>query len=126
MSKKPTVLVVDDDEQALQLLQESLAGEGYNLLSASDGAEAIKLVEGRKDQPLDLLVTDLVMPKVDGMELASRVLKLRPGLKVLFISGYADDVVMHRQDSGTATTFLPKPFKVDALRSKVKSLLGVR
>lgn len=126
MSKKPTVLVVDDDEQALLLLQEALAGEGYHLLSANNGAEAIKVVEGRKEQPLDLLITDLVMPKVDGMELASRVLKLRPGLKVLFISGYADDVVMHRQDNGSATTFLPKPFKVDVLRSKVKALLGVR
>lgn len=126
MSKKPTVLVVDDDEQALLLLQESLAGEGYNLLAASNGAEAIKVVEARKDQPLDLLITDLVMPKVDGMELASRVLKLRPGLKVLFISGYADDVVMHRQDSGAATTFLPKPFKVDVLRTKVKALLASR
>jgi len=73
---------------------------------------------------IGLLLTDLVMPKMDGMELARKVSKAHPELPILFISGYADDIVYEHKELTGLVAFLPKPFNVELLRKKVKEILG--
>ncbi len=124
MPKKATILVVDDEESALQLLQEALAAGGYEVYAAHDGAEAWSALQSGAVKNIDLLLTDLVMPKMDGMELARKVTQAYPQVRILFISGYADDIVYAHQDIAGVSTFLPKPFDVFGLQKRVKEIIG--
>ena len=124
MSKKATILIVDDEDSTLQLLEEALVGAGYGVHTAGNGAEAWKLLETGTVKDVALLLTDLVMPKMDGMELARKVAKAYPDMRILFISGYADDIVYENKDIEGVASFLPKPFNVEFLRKKVKDVLG--
>jgi two-component system cell cycle sensor histidine kinase/response regulator CckA len=118
-----SILVVDDNEQALTLVQEALSSRGYKVTITSKGAEALPLLESKKGEIFDMVIIDLVMPDVDGMELAGKILKKRPDIKVLVMSGYADDVVVHGVFESDNVDFLAKPFSIRDLFARVTALL---
>lgn len=118
-----TILVVDDNEQALALVKEALATRGYSVLTANRGAAAMTILESKKGETVELVIIDLVMPDVDGAELASRILAKQPDMKILVMSGYADDVVVHGIVESKNVDFLGKPFSIRDLFSRVGLLL---
>jgi CheY-like chemotaxis protein len=103
-------------------VRQVLRAGGYAVLEAQDGAEALWLAD-RHSGPVDLLVTDVVMPGLDGRGLAERLGGRYPGLKVLYLSGYTDDVVFRRGVSQDEVHFLQKPFSPTALARKVREVL---
>ncbi len=122
-SGSKTVLIVDDEPAILDLMREVFTRDGYTVLHASRGAQALRLAD-RYDDPIDLLVTDIVMPGMTGLELADELRLRRPETKVLLLSGHLDD----REEvlQGLARTpylFLLKPFTVKELEDKVRGLL---
>ena len=119
-----TVLLVEDDDAVRNLAERVLAEAGYEVLTASGGWEALELV-GRYPNPIDLLLTDVVMPGMNGPELADRLGALRPETRVLFASGYTDGAVFRRELPGGTPAFIAKPFTPDALRRKVREALVV-
>jgi PAS domain S-box-containing protein len=117
-----TILVVEDEEQVRGLLEAILRRAGYRVLSAPGGAEALELI-ARSDAPVQLLLTDVVMPGMSGPALAQRLLALRPALKVIYISGYAYEEIDDRGVLDAGTQFLAKPVTPDALTRKVREVL---
>jgi two-component system, cell cycle sensor histidine kinase and response regulator CckA len=118
-----SILVVDDNEQALTLVEEALTSRGYKVTVTSKGTEALPILESKKGEGIDLVIIDLVMPDVDGMELAGKILKKRPDIRVLVMSGYADDVVVHGVFESENVDFLAKPFSIRDLFARVAALL---
>lgn len=118
-----TILLVEDQEGLRLLGEEVLISAGYKVLSAANGRAALKLLEDHPDR-IDLLITDVVMPEMNGPQLAEQLLRLRPSLIVLFVSGYSGDALLHRGTIENGTAFLQKPFLPSALRGKVAELLG--
>ena len=117
-----TVLVVEDEERVLRLAVRVLEGMGYRVLAAGDGEEAMELSEGLEG-PIDLLLTDVVMPRMNGRELFGRLEGLRPEMKVLFMSGYADNAIVHNQVLDSGIAFIQKPFTGADLGRKVRKVL---
>ncbi len=117
-----TLLVVEDEEAILELARHSLQGLGYVVLAARSPGEALE-VAGAHEGPLDLLVTDVVLPRMNGRELCERLTAARPGLKCLFMSGYTADVIAHRGVLDDGVVFLPKPFTLSVLAEKVRAAL---
>jgi PAS domain S-box-containing protein len=118
-----TVLLVEDDPALRALAERVLSGCGYEVLAAADGAEALEAA-GRHGGAIDLLVTDVVMPRLGGGQLAQRLAASRPGMKVLYVSGYADDAVVRHGVLRQGAPFLHKPFSAAALAQKVREVLG--
>lgn len=118
-----TILVVDDNEQALALVKEALGTRGYTVLTANRGAAAVTILDSKKGEGIELVIIDLVMPDVDGAELASKILAQRPDMKILVMSGYADDVVVHGIVESKNVDFLGKPFSIRDLFSRVNVLM---
>ena len=119
----PTVLLVDDEPPIRQLLRRLLLDVGYQLLEAPNGSKALEVARQHR-APLDLLLTDVIMPKMNGFALAVRVTSLHPETRVLFITGRAADC-SEVEDTlrGTPHAFLLKPFTATALKQKVKHVL---
>jgi PAS domain S-box-containing protein len=117
-----TVLLAEDEQAVRSLARQVLLSGGYTVLEAGDGAQALWLAE-RHGGPIHLLVTDVVMPGLGGRGLAERLCAARPGLKVLYLSGYTDDAVVRHGVSREAVHFLPKPFSAAALALKVREVL---
>ena len=117
-----TVLVVEDDPAVRRLVEEALRRNGYQVLMASSSNEARNLCLTQR-RPIDLLLTDVVMPDLSGHELAKLLELLRPGLRVLYMSGYTDDTIVHHGVLDAGTAFLQKPFSPDALAAKVREVL---
>jgi CheY-like chemotaxis protein len=117
-----TVLVVDDETEVQALLQAALAGWGYTVLGATSPREAIRLAE-RHPGPIDLLVTDMVMPEMTGAVLAERLIAAHPDMAILFMSGYADYAAESIPQSPARVGFLQKPFAPDTVARKVRDLL---
>ena len=119
MSEAPrTVLIVDDDPHILRLVEKMLKPQRVNVLLAPRPSEALLICER---QPVDLLISDVAMPEMDGTKLADRVLKLQPAASVLLISGhYKDDEGPNRQ---ARMRFLPKPFFPSQLLAHLRELL---
>jgi PAS domain S-box-containing protein len=117
-----SILLVEDEASLRQLAARALRAQGFSVLLAGDGAEALRLLETHR-QPLDLLVTDVVMPHMDGRELADRLRARMPGLKVLFLSGYMDDALLRRGVFEAHETLLQKPFTPNALAQRVREVL---
>ncbi|MFN2316126.1 MAG: PAS domain S-box protein [Gemmatimonadales bacterium] len=118
-----TILVVEDEDLIRHLVVRILERQGYRVLSAAAGDEALTLAAGYRE-PLHLLVTDVVMPRMTGDELARRLLAERPDLRVLFVSGYTEDTVVHQGVLDQGVHFLEKPFTHEGLARKVREVLG--
>ena len=119
---KEVVLLVEDDDSVRSLARHILQRSGYEVLVASDGPEALNQIE-LHTRDLDLMITDMVMPMMNGRELAERVSVLRPNTKILFLSGYTDDAIFRHGLSDEEVNFLQKPFRPDALAAKVRAIL---
>ena len=117
-----TVLLVEDDPDVRELLGRTLERHGYHLLSAATGTEALECVRNQ-DQPIDLLITDAVLPGIPGPALAREAAMLRPGIPVLFVSGYTDDATLRLGMLNTNEAFLQKPFGSSLLLQKVRQML---
>ncbi len=117
-----TVLLVEDESGVRKLVRKILIANGYDVLEARNGEEAIRICEQNAD-PIHVLLTDVVMPRMDGSDLAKAVARLRPEMKVLFMSGYAEDaaVLNSRLDSGVA--FISKPVTPRTLITKLREVL---
>jgi PAS domain S-box-containing protein len=120
-----TVLVVDDDGGILKLTSEYLARSGYRVLSARDGEDALRVAEGH-DAEIALLVTDVIMPKLGGKDLYRRLAERRPGIKVLYMSGYTATAIVHHGVLEEGAAFLQKPFDLPSLARKVREVLDAR
>jgi len=117
-----TLLVVEDDATILTLISQALARLGYRVLSAPDGRSALETY-GPIDGPIHLPVTDVVMPHMSGAELAQRLNLLRPGLKVLYASGYTEDAIVHHGVIKAGVNFLQKPYTPTVLAHRIRLLL---
>jgi two-component system, cell cycle sensor histidine kinase and response regulator CckA len=117
-----TILVVEDEEPVRRLACHALRTFGYDVLAAANGSEALLVCEQR-DEPIPLLVTDVIMPGMSGPRLVERLSERYPEMKVVFISGYTDVPVLHAPRSGEAAAFLQKPFTAADLRRKVREVL---
>jgi CheY-like chemotaxis protein len=117
-----TVLVVEDEEAVRNLTVTMLRNLGHTVLAAANGAEAIAIAESHAGT-IALLITDVVMPKMSGRQVADHLLKLKPALKVLYVSGYTDGTVVHHGVLEGDAGFLPKPFSREALGKKIRHLL---
>ena len=116
-----SILVVEDEVSVGRLVQRVLRQRGYDVALASSGSEALERFNG--SGAWDLVITDVVMPGMSGRELADRVRDLRPGQRVLFISGYTEDAVMRKGIDGAEVDFLQKPFTPDVLATRVAAAL---
>ncbi len=117
-----TILLVEDEEMVRNLVRETLEREGYQVLDAPGPVEARRIAE-RHRGPIQLLITDVVMPKVSGRELAEGLLKRRSHLKVLYMSGYTDSAIINNGILQKEVAFLQKPFTPGALSEKVREVL---
>lgn len=121
-SGSETVLLVEDEDALRTLAARVLSGSGYRVLEARNGAEAQQIAENVGGK-IDLMVTDVIMPGIDGYELANRLAPIRPDMKIIFMSGYADDAVVRRGVLAPDVAFLPKPFTPDVLARRVRECL---
>jgi two-component system, cell cycle sensor histidine kinase and response regulator CckA len=119
-----TILLVEDDEMVRNLVRETLEREGYKILDAPDPVEARRLVDHHRGS-LQLLITDVVLPKLSGRQLAEDLTKVRTDLKVLYMSGYTDSAVVNNGILTQEVAFLQKPFTPQALAQKVREVLEV-
>jgi PAS domain S-box-containing protein len=117
-----TILLVEDEEVVRGLAVKILEQSGFNVLSASRGEEAIRLALEQTGQ-IDLLLTDVVMPETSGKEVADRLRELLPGLKVVFMSGYTDEAIVHHGVLDSNVAFIQKPFTPNALVRKLREVL---
>lgn len=115
-----TILLVDDEADVRSVVRQVLHRRGYTLLSAGNGAQALQIV-GSYTGRLDLLITDVLMPGMSGRELYDQLVVRYPDLKVLYISGYADEAF--RRNPGAGAAFLAKPFRLETLATKVRNVL---
>ena len=123
MNKKEsaTVLVVDDDPFVLDLVKDHISKYGYQAILASSGEEALQVA--KQKNKIDLLLTDIVMPGIDGLDLARQFISLYPGIKVLFMSGFScPPLANYITDAEEA--FLEKPFQGNTLIAKIRSALN--
>ena len=123
-SGSETVLLVEDESAVRAAGVNTLRKRGYTVLEAANGEEALRLVQGR-EQEIALLVTDVIMPQMSGKELADRLQRLHPRLKVLFASGYTENTIVHHGVLEPGIAFLPKPFTPGVLAQKVREILDV-
>jgi len=117
-----TILFAEDEPGIRELIVKILTSSGYKVIEASDGIDALEKAKAY-DGEIDLLLTDLIMPRLGGKELYDRLKKDREGIEVLFISGYTDNVIVHNFVIEDGTNFLQKPFKPDDLLAKIRSIL---
>jgi|HubBroStandDraft_3_1064219.scaffolds.fasta_scaffold223154_1 two-component system cell cycle sensor histidine kinase/response regulator CckA len=118
---KETILVVEDGDAVRNLVCLMLVQNGYGVLEARDGREALRVCEAHPE-PIQLVLTDLVMPNMKGVDLAERLRRARPDLRILLMSGYADEPVVQRLGRDSVA-FLPKPFTSVELVEKVRQVL---
>ncbi|HEX7878803.1 MAG TPA: PAS domain-containing protein [Candidatus Eisenbacteria bacterium] len=117
-----TILLTEDEEEVRALAREILEMCGYTVLEAACGEEAIALSEAHPG-PIHLLLTDVVMPGLSGGEVAQRMQRLRPGIKVVFMSGYPDDAIVHHGVLDAEQAFVQKPFSIEELSGRIREML---
>lgn len=120
------ILVVEDDAAFRQLLKHMLSRLGFNVLVASDGADAVGILSAPSTPPLDLVITDVVMPKMGGAELGDLIREHWPELSVLYMSGYTDETIFRARLTDPNIAILHKPFNQDTLREKINERLKAR
>ncbi len=118
-----TVMLVEDEDPVRIFGARALRNKGYKVLEAKSGEAALDLIRGTEEK-IDLLITDVVMPRMDGPTLVRQVREIHPEMKVIFISGYAEDAFRKRLDSDAEIHFLPKPFTLKQLAGKVKEMIS--
>jgi len=123
LSGTETVLVVEDEPALRRLISVSLEKRGYTVLAAEDGSEAIRILENNPGE-IDLVVSDIMMPKLNGLELRKKATLLRPDMRFLFISGYAEDTIGRTAHLPQDAGYLEKPFLPIELARKVRALLN--
>ncbi|AUG52032.1 hybrid sensor histidine kinase/response regulator [Thalassospira marina] len=116
------ILLVEDEDAVRTFGARALRGKGYDVLEASNGENALEVLE-KTDKTIDLVISDVVMPGMDGPTLIRQLREERPDLKVIFISGYAEDTYRDELDEENGVHFLPKPFSLKELATKVKEVL---
>jgi CheY-like chemotaxis protein len=117
-----TIMVVEDDEMVREMTVAMLEAVGYKVLAAATPMDALKFYE-ENGTPIDLLITDVVMPELSGAALKDKIQEMRPGLKVLFISGYASDVIAHHGVLDEGVNFIRKPFSMNDLAQAVRNVV---
>ena len=117
-----TILIVEDETNLRRMASIYLEKQGYRILEAADGAAAVQICVAHHG-PIDLLLTDVIMPGMNGHEVAQRVLSLRPNTKVLYMSGYTENVIGHNGTLDAGINLLQKPFTLQALKAKVREVL---
>ena len=117
-----TILLVEDNEAVRNFVYSALESKGYTLLNAGGGEEAVKLIEGHSN-PIHLLLTDVVMPRMSSTEIAAFLLQHYPEAKVIYMSGYTDNAIVHHGVLEAGTHFLQKPFTPEALARKIRKVL---
>ncbi len=117
-----TILLVEDETHLRRLARQYLETQGYKVLEAEDGAAALQIVDGYRGT-IDLLLTDVVMPGMNGRELATNIAKLLPDMRVLYMSGYSENAVGHDGTLDAGVNLLQKPFSLPALRDRVREVL---
>ena len=122
-SNPAVILVVDDDPAVRQVTARVLEREGYRVLQAGEGSEALSIARDR-DVRLDLLLTDVVMPGMNGRELAEALVRLRPETRQLYMSVYTEDEVLRRGIAVAEVGFLFKPFSLEGLAAAVRQALA--
>lgn len=117
-----TVLLVEDSDVVRVVVANMLEGGGLTVLQASGGEEALALAR-RGDVPIDLLLTDIVMPGMSGVELADRLARERPDVRILFMTGYAEEVVVNEGILGKRRECIGKPFSQEQITKRVRNIL---
>ena len=117
-----TVLLVEDDDDVRAVVRQMLELKGYGVVEARDGEQALRVAEGWEGR-LPLVVSDVVMPRMNGPEFASRLRTVRPDTKVLFVSGYTDDTIVQRGVLEDGVMFMQKPFTAEGLARRVRAIL---
>ena len=117
-----SILIVEDNPSVLEMSVKMLGRLGYTVLKAATPSQALEVVED-ENQEIDLLITDVVMPEMNGRDLAERVSRLRPGISVLFMSGYAANIVRLEKDLEIGRGFIKKPFSLRGLATKLREVL---
>jgi len=120
-----TILLVDDEPMLREIGETILTGLGFHVLVAENGKDALRQIAERPNLHIDLLLTDVVMPEMDGAELATEFQRISPGSKVLFCSGYTRDALSDRGSLSSTESFLQKPYTLEGLRRKVCAALGL-
>jgi two-component system, cell cycle sensor histidine kinase and response regulator CckA len=116
-----TVLIVEDEDGVRRLLRHVLEIRGYKVMEASDGEDALRVYQASTS--IDLVLTDMIMPRMGGRELAGRLFSIDPDVKIIFMSGYTDDVLVRTGELGRGMSFLQKPLRPEALAGKVREAL---
>jgi len=120
-----TVLLVEDEPELQEIVEYYLHSTGYIVITAADPEDALRLCRTHPE-PIDLILTDVIMPQMSGRTLAEKALELRPRMQVLYISGYSGDVLSDHGVLEDGLNFLAKPFTAETLASKVREVLGRR
>ncbi len=119
-----TILVVEDEEAVRRLVCRTLERNGYTVLSASNGKDALAKFE-HYDAPIHLTITDVIMPQMSGRELAERLSTIKPEIRILYVSGYTDNAIVHHGVLDSDVSFLQKPFEPETLLGKVRQILDL-
>ena len=117
-----TLLLVEDEDPVRLFSARALRNKGYKVIEAKSGEAALEVITSGSEK-VELLITDVVMPRMDGPNLVKHVRELHPNMKVIFISGYTEDAFRKRLDHDTDIHFLPKPFSLKQLAGKVKEVM---
>jgi len=123
MSKNLNILVVDDDPVICKVISESLVPKGYHVMLAKDGVEALKLVDSLHET-IDILLTDVIMPRMNGSELSRVIQSWHPKIKVILMSGYPEEDLVRFDIAGSNVTYIRKPFAQNVLLQAVEDVLG--
>ncbi|WP_419902558.1 response regulator [Kiloniella sp.] len=125
LTGRGNILLVEDEDAVRSFSARALENKGYNVFEANSGEAALEILQ-QDDVTVDLVVTDVVMPRMDGPTLVKKLYETHPDVKVIFISGYTEDSFRKSLDVNSAIEFLPKPFSLKQLASKVKEVLAAK
>ncbi len=120
------ILLAEDDASMMHFITLALEQAGHNVISATNGLEALNILNSNKDKDFDLLLTDIVMPKMDGIELAKEARKICPDIKIMFITGFSAIAAKHKsnKNSDKDAKMLSKPFHLNDLVNQINQLLN--
>jgi two-component system, cell cycle sensor histidine kinase and response regulator CckA len=121
--QKPVILLVEDESIVREVTREVLEHAGYQVLESGGPLEALRLAAEHRGR-IGLLLSDVVMPEMNGLDLALRIQEIQPRVTTVFISGYADDAVLHKAVRDPLSTYIQKPFTVDVLLARVAEALA--